>query len=496
MHPVPRRFRLPRILRKLLPENVDQVMFLLAAVCLSACFGRSWLLQPISASSDAVGYLSGAELERWVRLTQVFAWPLLLAGVGAYFCCFSRREKPLRSWIGFVIAPAIAGLAGGTFLPALIVLNRHGGSILYRNGQSPFHEIRPHLRELIPDSGTGFQLAVLGLLLALMGGWMLRNAKGSLPVRFGPPALPARSEDFARVFARQRIFAIYALTLAGFGGNLLSLPVGPVLLRFYSASPTIREANSFNAWFNAIQFLLYVLPFSLISLWALGEGGRMQLRASARLPSMKMFGLAIAVALGAHWLPHVLAYAIDRVAWAQHWTATPEVPLSNLYLHVPPMGWHLILIAVAAILSEWCWRGCIQSQFIQAFGVFRGIVVVGMLYGAVQWIQLPSVAPGLPGFFFHLALQLIWGIVWSVVFGWLTLAARSVWPAAVLAALSSVLMQAAYMDGQEIIPRQFLRLCLLGSGCLAALLLVRYLPLAPNASSPMIQATPVPESQS
>jgi hypothetical protein len=479
-----------------MPENPNQIIFLLAAASLSACFGRIWLIQPSSATLDAIGPLSGNDLERWVRLTQVFGWPMLLAGVGAYFCCFSRRENPLKYWLSLVVVPALLGIAGGSFVPALVALNGHPRSVLEKYDRNPFHGIRFPLRALVLNAGTGFRLAVLGLLLALVGSWLLRTGRGSLPIGFGPSSLAASTAGFVPAFSRMKIFAIYTLTLASFGGNLLSSPVASILTKLFSRTPATQLGQVFGVWLSAAQFLLYTLAILLIALWALGENRPAQLLESARLPPAGMLGLALVLPLAAHWLPHVLAYAIDRVAWAQHWSATPDAPLSSLYLHAPPIGPHLILIAVAAALSEWCWRGCIQPQFIRAFGIFRGIFIVGVLYGSVQLLLFPSVAPGLPGFFFHLALQLSWGIVWSIVFGWLTLYAASVWPAAISAAMSSMLTQAALTDSQEIIPRQFFRLCLLATGCVIAFLMVRYLPLAPNQSPQLIQSPATPESSS
>jgi len=145
------------------------------------------------------------------------------------------------------------------------------------------------------------------------------------------------------------------------------------------------------------------------------------------------------------------------------------------------MGPHLLIYVLTAILSEWCWRGCIQPQFIRSFGLLRGIFLVGILYGSAQELVFPVAFGGLPDFFLHLALQLIWGIVWSTILGWLALSAASVWPAVVCASMISVLTHAAMSDGQEIIPRQFLRLSLLGSGCAIAFILMRYLPLPKNA---------------
>jgi hypothetical protein len=495
MHPVPRRIRLAQALRKLLPGNPLQTVFLLAAVCLSACIGRSWLALPDSATLDAIGPLSNDELVRWVRTTQFFALPLLLAGIGAYSRCFLQRENPARNWRGLVVVPACIGIAGGFFVPPLIVLNRHYRSVLEKYDRNPFRGLRFPLRALILNSGTGFQLAVLGVLLALLGGWLLRKKVVSLPVQFGPPSLPAVSEEFDSSIHRKRIFAIYALTLSGFVGGLLSLPLNPILIRFLNSAPS-NLRHSFSSWLDAAQFLSYLVPLFLLAMWTPGKNRRLQLHESARLPPVRIFALAIVLPIAAHWLPHVAAYAIDRVAWAQHWSAMPDAPFAKIYLHIPAIGPHLIVYALAAALSEWGWRGCMQPQFIRTFGVFRGIFVLGILYGSVQTLLYPRVFQGLPGFFFHLLLQLIWGIVWSIIYGWLTLSAASVWPAVVCAALSGILTQAAMTDAQEMIPRQFLRLSLLVSGCIIAFLLVRFLPLAPERVLAIVRTPPISESTS
>lgn len=487
MHPVPRRFRVAQALRRLLPANPLQTIFLLAAVCLSACVGRTWLVVPSMKTLDAIAPLSMDDFERWVRVTVVFAFPLLIAGIGAYFCCFFRRENPVRSWLGFAIAPALLGIAGGLFLPPLIVLNSRHRSIFDTSGHNPFHSLKFPLRALFVNSGTGFQLAVLGLFLAFLGGWLLKAGRVSLPLKFDASSSGTQHAAFDPAVSRQRVFAIYALALFGFVGNVFSWPLSSVLIRFFNNTPSNQLRHSFSSWFSAAQFLAYVLPLFLLAVWTLGKNRRNQLLEMARFPPVRILGLAIALPIIAHWLPHVLAYAVDRVAWAQHWSATPDVPYANLYLRVPSMGPYLVLYAFAAVLSEWCWRGCMQPQFVRTFGVYRGFFLLGILYGSAQFLLFPAVLHGLPDFFLHLILQLLWGIIWSINFGWLTLSGGSAWPAAIWAASSSILTQAAMSDVQEIIPRRFLRLSLLGSGCVIAFLLVRYLPLASERSSASVE---------
>ncbi len=482
VHPVPRRFRLRKTLRQLLPASPYHIIFLLAAAILSACFGRSWLFLPSKEALDAIGPLSNADIRHWVLLTQLFASPLLIAGVGAYFCCLFRRERVAASWWGLVIAPTIVGIAGALIAPALIVLNERPGSIFEKHNRQLLSGFRLPLRGLVLNTGNGFRLAVLGLLIALLAAWLLRKGAVSLPAHFGPPVLPVASEDTNANISRLKIFAIYALALFGLGGGILSLLLSPICI-WFPRSGSYQMSQTFGAWFYAGQYLMYAVPFFLLAVWALGKNRRAQLLASARLPSIGILGLAVVLPIAVHWLPHLIAYAGDRVAWAQHWSDASDAPQAAWYLHIPPIGLDFVLFALAAGLSEWCWRGCIQPQLIRTFGLFRGIFLVGILYGSSQQLQFPAPFGPLPDFFLHFVLQLLWGIVWSVILGWLALAAGSVWPSVVCAALSSVLAHATMIDRLDLIPRQYFRLCMLGMGCVVAVLLVRYLPLPKNAIS-------------
>jgi hypothetical protein len=480
VHPVPRRFRLAKTLREFLPANPLQIIFLLSAVCLAACFGRSWLVLPSLSSLDAVGPLTREDLGRWVQLTQLFAFPLLLSGAGAYYCCFFQRENPMKYWRRLVIAPALLGIAGGLFVPALIVLNSQPRSVLDQNGRNPLRGLKLPLRALILNSGTGFQLAVLGLILSLLAALLLRARKAALPVQFGPPPLPTTQEAFGSPIPRQKIFAVYVLTFFGLVGGLVSLPSSSILLRFFDSAWPTKVQQSFSSWFFGAQSLLSSIPLFLLALWTLDKNRRARLREAAHRPPARILGLALALPVAVYWFPRVVAYAIDRIAWAQHWNSSVTAPPPGLYFHIPALGPHLLLYALVAAFSEWSWRGCVQPQFIGTFGVSRGIFLLGILYGSVQSLSFPAVIGGLPGFFVHLVLQLVWGIVWSIIFGWLTLSAASVWPAVLFAALSSMLAHAAMTDVQDLTPRQFLRLTWLGCGCVIAFLMARYWPVAPE----------------
>lgn len=363
MRPVPSRFRWAKVLKRFLPANPSQIVLLVAAVCLSACFGRSWLALPGWKTPDAIGPLSRDELDKWVYLTQVFAFPLLLAGVGAYFCCLWRREDPARSWLRLAVIPACIGIVGGLFVPALLVVNTRPKSVLEGYNRNPFHSFKFPARVLTLNLGIGFQLAVLGLLLATLGWRMLRRKVVLLPLRFASADETTNGAESDMAASRLRFFSLYALTLHGVIAGLLSLALTPLTLH------PLNLLQHPSTWFFGLQYLLNDLPLLLLAVWALGEDRRKKLVSAARLSRPWLIGLAVLVAAAAYWTPHVLAYAVDRVAWAHQMSATRLMPSPERYLRIPTLTWPMLLYGIAAAISEWVWRGSIQGEFIGRFGV-------------------------------------------------------------------------------------------------------------------------------
>lgn len=429
-------------------------------------------------------------------ITQIFSLVLLLAGAGAYVCCLWSWRNPLRKWAALVIAPGALGVLGGVFLPAVIVVSQRGGSVLEKFNPHPhsFWDLKIPRGMLLLNLGSGFRLAVLGLFLALVTAVLLHLGEVSVPLQFGrlqAPESSGREPESARF--RQKLFTLYVLAFPWFGANLLLLLIAPFFNRF--VQPLLKDGRTFANWLNAAQYLLLALTFFLVAAWCIGQDRRNQLRQAARFPNVKWLGLGALIGAAAFFLPHVVAYAIDRVAWAQHWGGPVEAPAPLRYLHVFSLGPYLILTAIASALSEWCWRGCAQPQLVRIFGIPRGLFLLGLLYGSVQQIAFPRFFTGLPEFFFNFLLMLISGIAWSVVFGWLTIRASSVWPAALCSAVINVLLYGSFDDTTEMIPRRMMRLGLLLFAAAVALLLVRYAPLCSRLEEAVgPEAPPLPES--
>jgi len=442
------------------------------------------------------GFLDQNEIERWVWTTQIFSLALLVAGAGAYVCCLWPLKSSLRKWIAWVIAPGVLGILGGVFLPAVIVTSQRTGSVLERFEPHPhrFWDFKIPEGMLLLNLGTGFRLAVVGLLLALVTAALLGLRKVSLPLRFGSTqTLGSAVHGTGSVQIGQKLFALFILALPWFAANVLSLLLAPVLSQL--VLPALKDARKFSYWLGAAQYVLLALTFFLVAVWCLGPDRSRQLREAARLPDAISLGIGALIGAGAFFAPHLVAYAIDRVRWAQHGSGTSHVPVALYYLHFPPFAPYLVLTALASALSEWCWRGCAQPQLIRLLGIPRGLFVLGLLYGSVQSIGFPRIFSGLPEVFFNLLLMLISGLAWSVIYGWLAIRARSVWPSALCFALTNALVWGSGDDTLEVLRRPFMRLGLLLFAIVLAPFLIRYFPRPPEPEGAALpEVPPLPES--
>ena len=113
MLPVPYRFRLwksaIRFARRLLPDDLKQMIFLLCGFALTESYSSAWW----SAGSLNAIRTSGSldAIQNLARVSVLTLLPLLAAGSVAYACCFWWRPRKLRqTWELLVVGGGILGL--------------------------------------------------------------------------------------------------------------------------------------------------------------------------------------------------------------------------------------------------------------------------------------------------------------------------------------------------------------------------------------------------
>jgi membrane protease YdiL (CAAX protease family) len=125
----------------------------------------------------------------------------------------------------------------------------------------------------------------------------------------------------------------------------------------------------------------------------------------------------------------MISYMHDRIHWAAYDIGRFDAPHLGRYFVFPSAVWLWYL--VPALFEEIAWRTYLQPRFIRRYGIFRGIFLLGIVWGAFHFSGdfNPRMMP--VDVVFHIARRLAATVVYSYVLAWLTLWSRSVLPAAV-----------------------------------------------------------------
>ena len=164
-----------------------------------------------------------------------------------------------------------------------------------------------------------------------------------------------------------------------------------------------------------------------------------------------------------------LGYASNRIEWAAHDFGKYEPPA--FFPHGLRLDPWLLLLFLAAFAEEFVFRGILQRRLIERYGLYRGLVLVGVIWGAFhfstdRYSGLSDVGI-LQGLLSRLAICVAMGFVLS----WLTLSSGSILPATLAHGLSNIFLYAGLSNDLP-----FAEFVQIGAWTLLAYLLFRYWP--------------------
>jgi membrane protease YdiL (CAAX protease family) len=266
-------------------------------------------------------------------------------------------------------------------------------------------------------------------------------------ILLGPQALAFSALTFTAYYVLQRIAPVLQVFVTGHLGSVIELAV---LLG--AAAFCLRPEEMRAAW------RLAGLPKPFFAL--LG----------AILPA-----LVSAMVLLAAYLPQRAEWAAQNYGRFRPPTFFPEG------VHFDPL-W--LLLIVAALAEEFVFRGILQQEFVERYGLFRGLALVGLVWGAFHFpgdhYSSPSDLLAVVQLFSRIAICLTMGFALS----WLTLRSGSIWPATLAHALSNMLFYAGFY----VVPFGYvLRIAMWG---LLAFLLFKRFPLREQMATTGKDTTP------
>ena len=380
----------------------------------------------ISASGNSMSVF--AHVSSLVNLSM---FPVYFAGAAALFICFFPGHRPSTRFARWVYLPAGLGLIANLLLVSYLGKMYPSGSVL--ESQNPVLTVS-NFASLIRGVGTGFWSAIIGTLLVLYGDLRLRFGNLQLPVHF-QPRYSARAASITDHSSNRFIWMMVSLPLlTGFGA--FPALYSPALIRSAMGYGWNLEWQSPSWIVNYINIQMWgTLGLFVLLCFALGSARRETLRQSLRWPSVVYFVLGILLPAIIFATGPLYFYTFDRIHWAAHDFYRFEAPVFLSYFSLPQ--WPYLFLIPAALVEEIAWRGYLQPRFISRYGLYRGIFLVGIVWGVFHFPSDFNSRMTLIGILIHSVTRLLNCVSWGFALSWLTLRSRSVLPAALTHGLAN-----------------------------------------------------------
>jgi len=416
--------RVAQFLRSVLPADLFQVCFLAGLVCFTIAPhllwwpGRqndNWSVR-LNASPEPIGSYA---------LQVAAGYGFLLVSSAGYFFCLWPRKRPAWKVGLLVLLPAV--LSTGATLAKFLSIRAGGYSVPYHARSSNLGFSRVVTEVWL--AGAGMQLAVFGIFLAGIF-WirLLSGGRSRLPVTLGGDGtIPDMRQPAWEGAKRLMWFATAPL-----GTVLTALLVLPVLLLLSRATKGLSD-NEW-VWMDWLQKLIAALVALGLALLLAGRDNRKSLWSSCKLPEPTVIIVAAALPVFVTLLAAVAHFLVNRAHWAANDFGKYSPPELLNYLPRPAI-W-MVGLVFGAFVEEVIFRGVLQQHFVQRYGVWPGIFLVGAVWAAIHFYSDMGLSDT------EIALRLLHRIVACVVLGialsWLTLRFGSLIPATLAHWLSNV----------------------------------------------------------
>ncbi len=418
-----------RFVRSLLPSDHTSLLLLIGFACLFIAPSLGWWPQehptiPGHESEQEVRQVYYA-IAKLLLVKSLLSLPIRFAGAAVLFICFWPGRNPERRLLFWVLVPAVAGLLG--MVAGLLFFGSGPSSILSTASERIANALK------VLKASPGFHYAIAGMAAVALAAFRLRLGKSVLPISLEHSGEANGNDAPEEAVVRQDWRFIWIMIV----GSCAALAVGQWLTFITVTSPISGWRKGFS-----VTYWLWLLAFGFVQAfmlaYAIGRGWRGVLSTSLHLPRLKYVGLAVLFPLAVAGVTPLGRYLLDRVHWAAHdWGHFPP-PSLPWGFHAPPLM--LIWPFLPALIEEIGWRGYLQPRFIDRYGLFRGIALTSVVWGAVHFGSDFRTGWDDLGVASALVMRLVMTGVLSFALAWVTLHSESVIPAGILHGLYNVLL--------------------------------------------------------
>jgi membrane protease YdiL (CAAX protease family) len=183
--------------------------------------------------------------------------------------------------------------------------------------------------------------------------------------------------------------------------------------------------------------------------WAIGGDRWKYAREFLSAPPGRYLAWAVLFATVIGQFVPTIEYLHARIHWATFEVGRLFKPSWDSYFTIPqPLLFADYL--PGAFLEEVVWRGYLQPRFVARFGLYRGILLLSLAWGAAHFQTDFSVA-STDGWIITLIFRrLATCTALGFVLSWLTLRSGSIWPAVIAHGLDNIFLMNALSSNQVI----------------------------------------------
>jgi membrane protease YdiL (CAAX protease family) len=450
--------RLVEFLRSVIPADPTQLIFLAGVVSLFVAPHLRWWPTGLGVAPQRVADSFGQTVE---SLGVLFVVPIIFATVAGYFVCFWPGNHPICRILGLICFPAIAGMC--LMFGRIVYLSGPSSSIL--QGTRSLVVSKINWACALPwKSLTGFHFCLIGLLLIATYTSRLAFGIAALPLSL-PGTAASTAADLESWKRMQLLIWVLVGPLCFLYSFLAFLAIGlPMIL----SMPVLAYIQSI--WFSRFSDVAAAAVVFAVIFWIAGREGRQVIWKTVRFPKPEYACLALAIPIGIGVLLSIGQYLFDRAQWMAESLGTLDSPQFGSYFTFPDL-W-LLLLVFPAFFEEMIFRGFLQHRFIQRYGIYRGIFLVGIVWAAFHFFSdFSFVRVTDQAVILKLASRILTCLVLSYVFGWLALRTGSILPASLAHTIYNVLVFSEF--GQPFPGKSTLQVSLWG---VLACVLFRYWP--------------------
>ena len=430
--------RLANFAKSVWPADRAFVALLLGSMLLLMARGMgSWTVWVLALrDSDSSDLRFGAlEASSYLNLTM---FSVYFAGAAALFVCFFPGLSPLRRLVRWVYLPIALGLVANVSL--VLYMAHLDPAVPLPDGQALSWKLTSFAR-LLRSLGSGIWSALLGTVLILYADLRLRTASIRLPIHFAPEFSAPSNDTFASGQINRFVWMMLALP---FVTSFFAFPALFFADRVQGAThhrgielkpPWALSYINGHVWGSVALFVLVYV--------AMGTSRRETLKKSLRLPSAIYLGLGILLPIVVLSAVPMFQYALARAHWAAYDFRRLGPPVFSSYFERMP-AWPFLFLILGASVEEIGWRGYLQPRLISRYGLYRGIFLVGIVWGLFHFPTDFSWRLSLVGIPTHAVNRLLNCLSLGFALSWLTFRSRSVLPAALAHGVSNILILSAW----------------------------------------------------